>query len=81
MTFGMYSIYDAKARVFTEPFCSQNDATAMRVFSNQVIHNDLIKDNRIDFELYKCGNFDNANCEVSFDRLLLMSGKDVMVDE
>lgn len=79
MKYGIYCIYDEKARVFMQPFTDSNDATAMRAFSNQVLHNDLLKDNPIDFELYKCGLFDNEHCTIEPKRELLMSGKDVIV--
>ena len=51
MTYSLYSVLDGKSKTFTEPFASANDATALRVFANQVNHNDLMKDNAKDQNL------------------------------
>lgn len=78
MTYSLYSILDAKSKTFTEPFASANDATALRVFANQVNHNDLMKDNAKDFDMYRVGMFDNLTGIIANGKDFLASGKDVI---
>lgn len=81
MKYGLYCIYDEKAKVYTEPYAQTNDPAAMRNFANQVNHNDLMKDNRSDFELYRVGYFDNEIGSISYGRDLICSAKDVIYNE
>lgn len=56
----VYSVYDQKAKVFCQPFCSLNDETALRAFAYSA--NDTsteIGRYPSDFDLYNLGFFDD----------------------
>lgn len=55
MNYSMYVIYDKVAEQYSAPFCSLNDATAVRQF-NQISSNNHLAE-PTDFELYCCGLF------------------------
>jgi len=57
---GIYSIYDAKAEVFTSPMSLMNNNVAVRIFQNCVNtpeHNYAL--NPEDYNLFKLGEFDD----------------------
>lgn len=66
MKVGMYAVYDRKASVFARPFCSPNDAMAMRSFraARQDPATELSKFPE-DFTLYRLGDFDDDSGEVT----------------
>jgi len=58
----MYSVYDSKSEIFSSPFTSVNDSTAVRDFSRAV--NDEQTDiNRfpLDYSLFTLGTFDDTS--------------------
>lgn len=62
----IYSVFDKKAEVFCQPFCSQNDSTAIRDF--QYAANDNTTDigrYPLDFSLYFLGVFDDQSGNIS----------------
>lgn len=61
MLVNLYSVFDQKAEAYLPPFCSQNDATATRQFSNAVSLEDHDFHNHAeDYSLWIIGTFDQA---------------------
>ncbi len=59
MKYGIYSIRDAAADVFTSPTIDLNDDSAIRSFSQAINHPDsLMNFSPSDFSLYRIGTFD-----------------------
>lgn len=56
-----YSVFDNKAKVFSQPFYTVNDSTAIRMFRDAAIdpQTSLAKHPE-DFSLYAIGRFDDA---------------------
>lgn len=61
MIYRIYSIYDAKAGVFSQPFYAPNRAVAMRSFTDEA-RNPQSQVNRhpADFALYELGAFNDS---------------------
>lgn len=55
MKVGIYSVYDKKAHLYSNPFVSQNNDTAKRYFEYVVGNSDMVK---TDLELYQLAYFD-----------------------
>lgn len=65
MMLKMYAIRDNKADVFFTPFFSQNNATALRIFTD--LANDQstsIAKHPMDYELFEIGDFDDGSCVI-----------------
>ncbi len=59
MKYGIYSIRDSAADVFTAPTIDLNDDSAIRSFAQAVNHPDsLMNFSPSDFSLYRIGSFD-----------------------
>lgn len=59
MTYGVYSIYDAAAEVFTAPTIDISDASAVRAFQQAVANAGSVMNFKPeDFSLYQIGTFD-----------------------
>lgn len=57
MVYQIYSIYDRKAKIYSEPFLAQNNAVAQRRFQFLMQNSQMIAD---DCELHYLGTFDNS---------------------
>lgn len=55
--YNLYSIFDKVAGIYSQPFLSQNDATAQRQFNYQMSQAAMVAG---DSALYKVGAFDLA---------------------
>lgn len=59
MIYGVYSIYDAAARVFTAPTIDISDGSAMRAFQQAIANSGSVMNFKPDdFSLYQVGTFD-----------------------
>ena len=59
MTYGVYSIYDSAAGVFTAPTIDISDASAVRSFQQAVANSGSIMNFKPDdFSLFQVGSFD-----------------------
>ncbi len=59
MKYGIYSIRDAAADVFTAPTIDLNDDSAIRAFAQAINHPEsLMNFSPSDFSLYRIGSFD-----------------------
>lgn len=59
MRYGVYSIYDAAAEVFTAPTIDISDASAVRAFQQAVANAGSVMNFKPeDFSLYQIGTFD-----------------------
>uniref|UniRef100_A0AAU8B6E5 Nonstructural protein n=1 Tax=Dulem virus 192 TaxID=3145669 RepID=A0AAU8B6E5_9VIRU len=59
MIYGVYSIYDAAAEVFTAPTIDISDASAVRAFQQAVANSGSVMNFKPeDFALYQIGTFD-----------------------
>ena len=57
----VYSVYDAKAEAFLQPFFSHSDGLAIRSFSDAVEREDSsFSKHKEDFSLFKLGEFDDS---------------------
>jgi len=60
MVLKMFSIFDEKASVFSQPFYSAHNGTALRSFSDLVNEpNNNVSKHPEDFKLYYLGDFDD----------------------
>lgn len=57
MLYNIYSIFDKKAKIYSEPFLAQNEAVALRRFNYLMLNSQMIA---CDCELYYLGSFDNS---------------------
>jgi len=65
MKTGMYTIYDSKAKAYSQPFHAVNDQVAMRMVAASV--NDpgtIINQHPEDFVLYEIARFDAENAQI-----------------
>lgn len=68
MLIKIFSVFDSKAAFFGQPFCDQNEGSAIRNFSDAV--NDGSNPNNLwhkhpeDFSLFNIGEFDNETGEL-----------------
>lgn len=61
----LFSVYDSKAGVFSNPFTSVNKFTAIRDFQNAVNDaNSAISQYPDDYILYEVGSFDDSTGDV-----------------
>lgn len=61
MQYGMYAVFDAKAEVYSQPFFSPNNQTAIRHFKDMAnTEGTLVSKNPNDFGLWRVGTFDDA---------------------
>lgn len=59
MNYGVYSIYDSAAGVFTAPTIDISDASAVRAFQHAMSNHDTIMNFKPeDFALYQIGSFE-----------------------
>lgn len=69
MTFGIYSIRDAKTGFMT-PVCEVSDEVAIRNFSHTVqVSDGLLQTHPGDFDFYKLGTFDSDTGMITMDTL------------
>ena len=62
MTFGVFSIYDAATLVYSAPFVSQTNESAMRTFGDAAKDNQTnINKHPADFSLFRVGTWDDDN--------------------
>lgn len=60
----MYSIRDAKAEVYLQPFFAPNNAVALRMVSQLLKdRNTLFATNPEDYSLFYLGDFEDSNCK------------------
>lgn len=72
----IFSVYDVKAAVYTQPFYDVADASAVRSFKNTVSNADhAFGRNPEDFSLARIGQFDDQNAKlVNEDVEILITG-------
>lgn len=62
MIFGMFSVFDVKAEVFSQPVMSMNTATMMRSCSDLLLdRNHPYAKHSEDYVLYELGRFDDQS--------------------
>lgn len=89
MMIRLYSIYDRVARVFSDPFVSVNDATAVRAFHMaQSMPDNMLCASPEDYQLFFISEFDNHTGEFPIDDVRCIAYKiedgrpmEVCVDE
>ena len=59
MIFGVYAIKDIVAEKFMQPMFIQNDELAKRMFNEVINNTDLIKNNPVDFIMYKLSMYNS----------------------
>ena len=68
MRYGLYSIYDRKAKFYTDPRKAENDEVAIRdvkaLFDDPKAQGSSYVINAEDYSLAKIGYFDNSNAEI-----------------
>ena len=65
MLIRLYSVYDRVARVYAEPFCAANDATASRFFNVAMSNPEsMLFAAPGDFQLWYIGSMDNTNAHL-----------------
>ncbi|QXP45036.1 nonstructural protein [Microvirus mar11] len=64
MTLSLYSIFDRVSGVYSEPFCSVNEAVAVRRFNYLMANSKMVAG---DCELYCVGTFSTLNGAVEAD--------------
>lgn len=57
---GLYSLYDVRGKLWSNPFCSINDATAQRSVQSAATQGTWLFTNPSDFRLYALGSFDDS---------------------
>lgn len=68
MKFGIYSVYDSKAKAYIPPFVLPNDEMAVRIYSdscNDPLH--AFCKFSSDFTLFRIGSFDDSDGSVGFE--------------
>lgn len=61
----MFSVYDAKAEAFGQPFYAANKGAGIRTFSDACADpNSMLNKHRSDFSLFHVGEFDIASGQV-----------------
>jgi len=73
MKINMYSVYDDKAKVYSQPFTAINDEVAQRIMKNCVDnpeHNYAL--NPEDYKLFKISSFDDSNAVIDPDKIPLL---------
>jgi len=64
MILKVYSVYDAKAHAFMQPFFMMNEPLAIRTFANAINKRDSqLGVNPEDYTLHACGEFDDSSGE------------------
>jgi len=80
----MCSVYDNKARLFSAPFTSMTEDTAIRDFTRAVVDTHQMVDKfPADYELHLLGNFNEQSGEIEPVNIpkLLAKGADYLVKE
>lgn len=71
MIYNLYVIFDKVAGVYSVPFASLSDATAIRQFEHQIVANLMAEPT--DFELYSVGSFDVSSGVITSTSLRFVS--------
>lgn len=66
MKFHIYSIFDRKAKIYSEPFLAQNESVAKRKFFYLMSNATMVAS---DCELWYLGDFDNESGLITFDSI------------
>ena len=62
MVFGLYSVYDEKAKVYLPPFCAKTIGEADRIFDSVIKSgNSTISQYPADHTLYQIGEYDDSS--------------------
>jgi len=61
----IYSVYDKKALSFSPLFIAENDDVAKRIVFMSMASNTMLSSSPSDFSLYRLGEFDSNNGNVS----------------
>ena len=66
MIYKIFSVYDSKAQIYTNPFYQHNQQMAMRTFSDAINHPEhQFARNPEDYTLFEVGVFDDEHCEIT----------------
>lgn len=81
MIYGVYSIYDKVAQIFSLPWYEVNNDVAKRRFSDSCKLDNIVSAHPSDYELYHVGNFDVTSGKFIFEKpLLILAGNSVVGD-
>lgn len=70
----IYSVRDAKADAFLQPFFAVNDAVAIRLFTTACMDDDhLFSQHAEDYTLFRIGTFDPGSGAVTASELISIS--------
>ena len=61
----MFSIYDGVAEVFWQPFTAHNPADARRSFEGAMEREQMSKERKTDYTLYKVADWNDSSGEVT----------------
>jgi hypothetical protein len=74
----IYAMYDVKANFFTPPVAMRTDEEAKRMFLNSALGVDTLKNNPLDFTMYKLATFDDVTGVIESDTpSVLMEGREL----
>lgn len=74
MKMGIFSIRDSVTEVFTAPWTSHNNASAIRNFQQAAMDpNTNIAKHPTDFSLYRIGSWDDDTGQVHFEEHVILS--------
>ena len=74
MIYKIFSVYDSKAQIYTNPFYQHNQQMAMRTFSDAINHPEhQFARNPEDYTLFEVGEFNDETGEVQ-DAILISLG-------
>lgn len=64
MNYGIFSVYDTKGLVYSQPFYSANRATALRQFEDLINNTPHLRDHAGDYILTRLGEFDDSSGDI-----------------
>ena len=81
MLVNMYSIFDKKTGIYSTPFFQQNDATATRMFADEINGSGtLLSLHPDDFVLFNVGSWDDFGAVVGHEPVSVVDGLALKVD-
>lgn len=81
MLVNMYSIFDKKTGSYSTPFFQQNDATATRMFADEINGTDnLLAKHPEDFVLFNVGSWEDFGSVLGHEPVSVVDGLALKVD-
>lgn len=80
--FNVYAVFDIKVEKFMLPWYAQNNASAIRVFKDNVNGDSPFNKHPEDYDLYLLGTFDEDTGAIAgTDKLRLLNATDVLEEK